>query len=282
MDTTTNATRWYVKLEHEPSNGLLLDFNVALNVITDLRQITLHALGILVVDNLKEFFQLCSNLSYLVVGIGVEEDFLKQIVVLVEHTLGYTHVALEGGTRCILMLHDSSEHEGRHKGDTQRVSHRLVVLLEGVLIDVQAQLLIEILEEDTSHVVTLADDDGVLFRELLQVGKRRTKHRVSRYIAHARTLIELLQISLHRGDITDDALLGQIGNHLFEHRDSIFQRDSIDEQLGLKLLDLLVGGKALTIIGKAHALRIAFEDSHLVVETQQVDEEASHLSCSHY
>ena len=171
------------------------------------------------------------------------------------------------------MLHDSSEHEGRHKGDTQRVSHRLVVLLEGVLIDVQAQLLIKILEEDAPHIVALADDDGILLRELLQIGKRRTKHRVSRYI---------VQIRLHRGDIADDALFGQIGNHLLEHRDSIFQRDSIDEQLGLKLLDLLVGGEALTIIGKAHALRIAFEDSHLVVETQQVDEETSHLSCSHY
>ena len=65
MATTTKATRWYVTLEPVPSNGLLLDFNVALNVITDLRQITLHAIGILVVDNLKEFFQLCTDLSYL-------------------------------------------------------------------------------------------------------------------------------------------------------------------------------------------------------------------------
>ena len=39
-------------LEPVPSNGLLLDFNVALNVITDLRQITFHTLGILVVDDL--------------------------------------------------------------------------------------------------------------------------------------------------------------------------------------------------------------------------------------
>ena len=73
-------------------------------------------------------------------SIGVEEDFLKEVIVLIEHSLGDSHVALEGSTRRILMLHHSSKHEGRDKGDRQRISHRLIVLLEGIFVDVQAQL----------------------------------------------------------------------------------------------------------------------------------------------
>ena len=102
------------------------------------------------------------------------------------------------------------------------------MLLEGVFVDVQAQLLIEVLEEDTSHVVALADDDGILLGELLQVSERRTKHRMGRHIAHACTLIELLQIRLYRSNIADDTLLGQIGNHLFKYRNGILQGYCID------------------------------------------------------
>ena len=76
------------------------------------------------------------------------------------------------------MLHDGGEDEGRHERYRQRVGHRLVVLLEGVLIDVKTELLVEVLEEDAPHVVALADDDGVLLGELLQVGKRGSEHGV--------------------------------------------------------------------------------------------------------
>ena len=108
----------------------LLDFDVALDIIAYLREIAFHAVGILVVDDFQEFFQLRTNLRHLVVGVGVEKDFLQQIVVLIQHTLGNAHVALEGGTRGVLMLHDSSKDEGGDEGNTQRVSHRLIVLLE--------------------------------------------------------------------------------------------------------------------------------------------------------
>ena len=59
------------------------------------------------------------------------------------------------------------------------------MLLKGVLVDVESQLLIEVLEEDAAHVVALADDDGILLGELLQIGEGRTEHRVCRDVAHA-------------------------------------------------------------------------------------------------
>ena len=78
---------------------LFVDFYVALYVITNLGEITLHACSILLVDNLQQLFQLGTNLGHLVVGIGVEEDFLQQVVILVEYTLGNTHVALESSSK---------------------------------------------------------------------------------------------------------------------------------------------------------------------------------------
>ena len=50
----------------------MFDFNVTLDVITDLREITLHTIGILVVDDLKEFLQLSTDLRHLIMGIGVD------------------------------------------------------------------------------------------------------------------------------------------------------------------------------------------------------------------
>ena len=114
---------------------------VRAEIVADLREICLHAVGILVVDDFEKFLQLGANLRDLVVGVGVEQDFLEQVVVLVEHALGNTHVALEGCSRCVLMLHDGGKDEGRDEGNRQRVGHRAVVLLEGVLVDVQAQLM---------------------------------------------------------------------------------------------------------------------------------------------
>ena len=93
-------------------------------------------------------------------------------------------------------------------------------------------------------------------------------------------LIELLQASLHRSDVADDAILWQQRQQLLEDGNGVLQRDGIDEKLRLKLAYLLGIGKPLTVVGEAHALWVAVVDSHFVFETQQVDEERAHLSCS--
>ena len=180
------------------------------------------------------------------------------------------------------MLHHSSKHEGAYERNRKRVSHSLIVLLEGVLINIQSQLAVQVFEEDATHIVTLADDDGILLAQLLKVGKGRSEHRVSRYIAHTSLFVKILQIGLHTGDIADDTLLRQVRYHLFKHRYSIFQRHCINQQLGLEFLNLLERGETLTIVSKPHAFGVSLKHSHLVVKTQQVDEERTHLSCSHY
>ena len=86
-------------------------FYIAFHIITDLREIAFHAVGIFVVDDLQQLLQLRTDLGDLIVRVGVKEDFLQQIVILVKYALGNAHVTLEGGTWCILILHDSRKHK---------------------------------------------------------------------------------------------------------------------------------------------------------------------------
>ena len=64
-------------------------------------------------------------------------------------------------------------------------------------------------------------------------------------------------------------------------RNGIFQRHCINQQLRLKRLDFLESSKPLAVVGEAHAHGVALEDGDLMLETQQVDEETSHLACAH-
>ncbi len=56
-----------------------------------------HTLRILVVNDVDELSKLLSDLCHLTRCVWVEEDFLQQVIIFVEHALGYLHVALEGG-----------------------------------------------------------------------------------------------------------------------------------------------------------------------------------------
>ena len=179
------------------------------------------------------------------------------------------------------MLHHGGKDKRRDKRYAQRVGHSLVVLLEGVLVDVQSQLLVQVLEEDASHIVTLTDDDGVLLAELVEIGKCRAEHRVRGDIRMASLLVELPEIGLHGADVADDAVLGYIRQYFLECRYGVFHRHGIDKQLGLEVSNLVDRRETLAVICEAQPLGILLEHGHLMVEGEQVDKEASHLSCSH-
>ena len=123
---------------------------------------------------------------------------MQQEVVFIEHAFGDAQMTLEGGSRGILMLHHCSKHKGGYKGNAQRVCHGAVVLFKGVFVDVQSQSMIQVFEEDAPHVVALADDDGILFRELLQVGKGGAEHGVSAHIRMPALFVKLLEMCFDR------------------------------------------------------------------------------------
>ena len=260
--------------------SLFLDLDVAPDVVADLREIAFHAVGIFVVDDFQQLFQLGAYLGHVLRGVGVEEHFLQQVVVFVEHALGDAHVALEGGSGCILMLHHGRKDERGDEGDGQRVSHRAVVFFEGVFVDVESQTGVEVLEEDAADEVALVDDDGILLGKLVKIGECGAEHGVCADVVHARALVEVLQSGLHGGDIAEDTLLGKMGNDLLEGGNGVFHRNGIDAEFGLELVDFFELGEAQRVVGEAEPLGIALIDGHFVFETKQVDEEAAHLSCT--
>ena len=116
---TTISRQIYPPLFASVVSSLLVYLDVFLHVIANLGEEEFHAMGILVVDDIYQLRQLLTYLGYLPGSVRVEEDFLQEIIILVEHALGYLHVPLEGGTWSILVLHHRSKGKGTHKGDAQ-------------------------------------------------------------------------------------------------------------------------------------------------------------------
>ena len=77
------------------------------------------------------------------------------------------------------------------KVDTNGIDS-FVVFLEGVFKDVQLQVLIKVLEENLSQVVTFLNDDGIFRTQFVEVSKCGTEHRVGRYITETAVFIKLL------------------------------------------------------------------------------------------
>ncbi len=252
------------------------------HVASYFREIGFDAGSVFPVDDAKQLFKFVAYLCHLFAGIGVEEDFLQQIVVFVEHPFGYLHVPLERGAGRILMLHHGGEHECAHERDAQRVGHGAVVLIEGVLVNVQVEPAVQVFEEDAPHVVSLTYDYRVLLAQLLQVGECRAKHRVCRHERMAALLIVLVQSCFYGRYVADDALGRQVGHDLFKRRYGVFQCHGVDDKLGAEVAHLAERCHSPAVVGEPHPFRIFVVHGRLVVETEQVEEEASHLTRSQY
>ena len=134
-----------------PSFGLLFD------VLSDFGQIGMHAFRVFPADDVQQFVQFRTDTFHLCRRAGIEQDFLQEEIVFAQHALGDGHVALEGGTRSILMFHDGRKHEGRYERDGQGVGHGFVVFFERVFKDVQLQTLVEVFEENLAQMVAFLE-----------------------------------------------------------------------------------------------------------------------------
>ena len=113
------------------------------------------------------------------------------------------------------------------------------MLLECVFVDIKTETTVEVLEEDTSHIVALADDDGILLAQLVEVGEGRTEHRVSADIAESRLFVVLFEVGLHRRYIADDTILWQIRQHFLKCRYGVFHCHGINDEFGSELPHLV-------------------------------------------
>ena len=84
-------------------------------IVPNLAKIGMHAVGILTAYYVKEFVQFGTYPFHLFRGTWVEQDFLKQIIVFVQNSLGYCHVAFECCTGRILVFHHCSKYECRNE-----------------------------------------------------------------------------------------------------------------------------------------------------------------------
>ena len=141
------------------------------------------------------------------------------------------------------------------------------MLVESIFEDIEAERLVKVLEENFSQVVTFTDDDSILAAQIAEAGKRRAKHWMRRYITKATFLIEFLQSRLHRGDITDDTILGQHRQHLAECIQRISHRGGIDYQLRFEVLYLFQRGETIRVVDKTQLVRIHVEHCRFMLET---------------
>ena len=64
-------------------------------MISDFGKEEFHTLRILVVDDVDELSKLLSDLCHLTRCVWVEEDFLQQVIIFVEHALGHVEKCLD-------------------------------------------------------------------------------------------------------------------------------------------------------------------------------------------
>ena len=108
------------------------------------------------------------------------------------------------------------------------------------------------------------------------------KHRVCRHERMAALLIVLVQSCFYGRYVADDALGRQVGHDLFKRRYGVFPCHGVDDKLGAEIAHLAERCHSPAVVGEPHPFRIFVVHGRLVVETEQVEEEASHLTRSQY
>ena len=261
---TTEGTTRFIRVV--PSNFVCLREVCLFDVCAYLGEVALHVFLVTVVDDVDEFLHFLANLCDLILGVRVEENLTQQTIVLAQYSLCYLHVTLERGAWSILVLHDRCEGKGRNERDAERVCHSFVVLLERVFADVQLEFVVELLEEASSHEVALADDDGVLGRQLAEVGECWSEHRVGAHVSHTGILVVVLESRLHAADVAEDAGGWEVRNDLVEYGESVFEADGVDDEFWLERLDFVHRSETLAVVSETQTLGIYLVNCYLVVE----------------
>lgn len=107
------------------------------DVSANFGEVLLHVFLVSCVDDFNDFLHFLSDLLHLSFCVGIEEDFAEEGVIFRKNPFGNLHVSLEGGARCILVLHHRCEGEGGDERDGEGVGNGLIVLLESVFEDVE-------------------------------------------------------------------------------------------------------------------------------------------------
>ena len=84
------------------------------------------------------------------------------------------------------------------------------MIVETVFIDIEFQAVVEFPEKVRAFRIGFSNDDGIFVAEVLYVCKSGTEHRVGGYKPPATFAVIILESVLHRSDIRNDTIPGQI------------------------------------------------------------------------
>ena len=100
------------------------------------------------------------------------------------------------------------------------------------------------------------------------------------YISEAAFFVELLQSCFYRGNITNDAVFGQYGQHFAKSVQRVLYCHGIYDQFGLKFLNLLQCGETIRVIDETQLVRVDVEHGRLMLKAQYVSKEGAHFAGS--
>ena len=103
---------------------------------------------------------------------------------------------------------------------------------------------------------------------------------MGRYVAVVGALVVFLEVGLHRRDVADDAVCGEVRQYLLEGGYGIFHGDGVDDEFGGKIPYLVESRQTLAVVSEAHSFWVFLIHCRFVVEAEQVEKETAHLSCA--
>ena len=96
----------------------------------------------------------------------------------------------------------------------------------------------------------------------------------------AALLVVVEEVGLHRGDVAQYAVAGQVRLHLLEDIKGMLERYGVDNEVGLEGINLVHRGEALGVVHKAQSPGVDIENCCLVLKAEQVNEEGAHFAGS--
>ena len=239
-----------------------------------------HCGGVTAADYVAELGETAEYVVELRGGVGVEEDLAHEEVVFVHEPAGYLHVALEGGSGGVLVLHHAGERQRGGKGYRQGVGNRQVVLLEGVVDDVEVEFVVEAAEEFASGFVALLYDDCIFAGEIGKGCESGPEHGVGADEGMSASGVESGESGLYGGDVAQYGVGPDMGKHGFKCLEGVFYGGGVDNEIGVEVIDFIEGFETLGVVDKAQALGAEVVDADAVVERKHVAEEPAHFAGS--
>ena len=144
------------------------------------------------------------------------------------------------------------------------------MIAKAVLIYIEFQAAVKTPEKFNALLVGFFNDDGIFVTQVFDVGKSGTEHRVCGDKSTAAFSVVFLESVFYRGDVCNYAILRQERINLPENPDGIMKAYCIDQQVRLKIPDLLEAEKPVRVKEVLQPGLILVDYAHLIIKTKGI------------